>query len=278
MSYFEAKGISKRVHPEKPGYLFHNASLTVSQGELVAITGPSGIGKTTFLKCLADLIIYEEGECLLQQESRKSFTASNWRARVTYIPQRPPAMPGTPLEFLDRVKQLKAQAARVTQFDDPIKIGLEWNLSEHLWYEEWSTLSGGEMQRMQLALGLSLKPDVVLLDEPTSALDAATTLLVEETLKKYTVIMVTHSQEQAFRIATSQLQFHPPEHPGTPARTEQRDVEGSRRGFDWQDAWYSAQSGRETPRSTKSGKTNGTNGKKAQDGRLAEILVQERVQ
>lgn len=88
------------------------------------------------------------------------------------------------------------------------EISREWGIAEALWSRNWGSLSGGEAQRISLAIGLHLAvpgDSVLLLDEPTSALDAQTTALVEATLAKLihaglTVVCITHSDEQQARL------------------------------------------------------------------------------
>merc|ERR1712150_198682 len=77
--------------------------------------------------------------------------------------------------------------------------------------QKWHKLSGCEYQRTCLAMAITLSPDVLLLDEPTSALDQTTTMLVENTIKesRITCVWVTHSSEQALRVADQLLWLSP---------------------------------------------------------------------
>jgi ABC-type iron transport system FetAB ATPase subunit len=91
------------------------------------------------------------------------YTVPIWRSRVMYVPQRPSVHPGTPLDFFNMVKKFASQKNK-KKIDDPVQIGIQWNLSESHFNEKWSNLSGGEMQRAALAIAVALNPDILLLD------------------------------------------------------------------------------------------------------------------
>ncbi|RIA89297.1 P-loop containing nucleoside triphosphate hydrolase protein [Glomus cerebriforme] len=188
-------------------FLFRDVSFSLKERDILTISGPSGVGKTTLLKCIAQLTIYEEGDVYLNERTPEEHGITVWRTRVMYVPQRTPIMPGTPMEFYNKMLNFGAQ--RTIYHVDPIEISQKWDIKEELWNKEWTQLSGGESQRISLAIALSCKPNVLLLDEPTSALDPTTCLLVEKTLKEYTCILVTHSPEQESRLATNTYKLNP---------------------------------------------------------------------
>ncbi|CAG8628573.1 25470_t:CDS:2 [Gigaspora margarita] len=190
-------------------YLFKDVSLIVYDNDILTISGPSGVGKTTLLKCISQLAVYEEGSMFLDDRSPEEYGIPNWRTRVMYVPQRTPIMQGTPLEFHENVLKFKSQQKDRYKYDDPVEIAERWNVNRDLWEKSWNQLSGGEIQRISLAIALSCKPQILLLDEPTSALDPTTCLLVERTLKEYTCIWVTHNMEQENRVSNHRLVLNP---------------------------------------------------------------------
>ncbi|KAL1927745.1 hypothetical protein VTP01DRAFT_3566 [Rhizomucor pusillus] len=198
----EAHGLSMQLADGR--WLFKNTDIMLNKGDVLVLRGPSGAGKTTLLKCLAELVPYTSGSIKLNGKTPSEYGIPNWRSKVMYVPQRPAVHAGTPLDFFNVVKNFASQKNKTT-LGDPVQIGMQWNLSESHFSEPWTNLSGGEMQRAALAVALALNPDILLLDEPTSALDPESTLLVEKTLKSRTCIWITHSPEQAERVATHTL-------------------------------------------------------------------------
>lgn len=95
---------------------------------------------------------------------------------MQYIPQRPALLPGTPLDYLERIRSFAARKARDAEIEkakhsrspepfDPLAIAEEWGIERHLWTREWGSLSGGEGQRIALAAAVGLGgADVILLD------------------------------------------------------------------------------------------------------------------
>ncbi|KAG0734436.1 hypothetical protein G6F57_012942 [Rhizopus arrhizus] len=201
MPMFEALGISMQL--EDGRWLFKEVNIELEKGDILVLRGPSGAGKTTLLKCLAELVPYSEGRSSLYGHSPSHYGIPTWRSRVMYVPQRPAVHPGTPMDLFNMAKSYTSQKGKYV--GDPIKIGLDWNLSESHFYENWSCLSGGEMQRAALAIAFALNPEILLLDEPTSALDPESTLLVEKSLKGRTCILITHNPQQETRLATQSI-------------------------------------------------------------------------
>ncbi|KAI8070619.1 P-loop containing nucleoside triphosphate hydrolase protein [Gilbertella persicaria] len=160
MTIFEVQDISLQLPDGR--WLFQNVSFKLNEGDTLVMRGPSGVGKTTLLKCVAELIPYNHGYCTLNDKKVSDYTVPIWRSRVMYVPQRPAVHPGTPLDFFDIVKKFASHKNR--ELGDPVKIGSEWQLSESHFREKWGNLSGGETQRCALAIALALNPDILLLD------------------------------------------------------------------------------------------------------------------
>ncbi|KAI9259030.1 P-loop containing nucleoside triphosphate hydrolase protein [Sporodiniella umbellata] len=201
MAMFEASDISMQLDDGR--WLFKEVNIELEKGDILVLRGPSGAGKTTLLKCLAELVPYSSGKSSLYGQTPTHYGIPTWRSRIMYVPQRAAVHPGTPMDLFNMAKNYASQKGKYV--GDPIKVGLDWNLSESHFHENWSHLSGGEMQRCALAIALALNPEILLLDEPTSALDPESTLLVEKSLRGRTCIMITHNPEQEKRLATRSI-------------------------------------------------------------------------
>ena len=174
--------------------------MEVDTGECVAVTGASGAGKSLFLRMIADLDP-NEGEVWLDGRERGSWTAPAWRRHAVYAA----AEPGW---WAERVRDHFAPAVEEAARALLPALGLALAMMD----AALTRLSTGERQRLALARALVLDPPVLLLDEPTGALDQEATLRVEEVLRARlargaTILMVTHSAEQAARLGRRRLRM-----------------------------------------------------------------------
>jgi ABC-type iron transport system FetAB ATPase subunit len=175
-------------------------TLDVAAGECVAIIGESGSGKSVFLRMIADLDPCS-GEVLLDGTARETWTASTWRSMVVYQPAEPAWWePTVEAHF----------SARQHDFARDLLPAL--NLKPEVWNAEIARLSTGERQRLALIRSLACKPKVLLLDEPAASLDLASTTAMEALLQTnlsdgMSIIIVTHSAQQAERLARRQLRM-----------------------------------------------------------------------
>lgn len=164
--------------------------LDVSPGGCLAITGPSGSGKSLLLRMVADLDPHE-GEAWLDGVGRSTFSGPDWRRHVVYAP----AEPGW---WLDRVGD---------HFPAPSPDAARLGLSLDIWDRTVAQCSTGERARLALLRALAAGPAILLLDEPTGALDQDTTLAVEALLTERMlaglgVVLVTHDTAQVGRLGT----------------------------------------------------------------------------
>lgn len=169
------------------------ADLDLAAGEIVAIRGPSGSGKSLLLRALADLDP-AEGSVTLDGTPREAIPAPDWRRRVAYVP----AESGW---WSDRVRAHFADGADLVAALGLDPAALDWEVRR---------LSTGERQRLAIARALALKPKVWLLDEPTGALDAEAAARVESLLRQgrdegAAILVVTHDAAQARRLADRTL-------------------------------------------------------------------------
>ena len=173
-------------------------SMSLGAGEVVAVSGPSGSGKSLFMRAIADLDP-ATGTVSLEARSREDFPAPEWRRLVTYLPP----VPGW---WRERAGEHFRPRER--------ELALSWleplNLNGNILDRPVTRLSTGEAQRLGLVRALVQEPRVLLLDEPTSSLDPASTRAVESLLMTWitehrAIVISSHDPEQARRIAHRRL-------------------------------------------------------------------------
>lgn len=185
-------------------------SLIIGKSARVGVVGRSGIGKSRLLRVLSKLDDFKGGSIYLNSKSSSDIPSPSWRKRVMWVSQDRPTLSGSPKDFYKSILSYATyQRRKSSDHQDPIEIAKFWNLSKEAWDQSWGSLSGGEAQRANLAIALSLEPDVLLLDETTSNCDKETTLSIEKTLKDMnsTIVIVSHSEEQINRFCTSKLEL-----------------------------------------------------------------------
>ncbi len=186
--------------------------LDIPVGEVVALVGPSGAGKTSLIRLLDRLDDPSSGEVTYNGSPIASIPVRELRRRVGFVFQAPVMFTGTVADNLDIARALSQASmrtdgapARALTPDDALRLaGVDPSLASR----DAQSLSGGERQRVSIARALMSSPEALLLDEPTSALDPdvadhvmATIRSLAETLR-LTVVMVTHRLAEARAVST----------------------------------------------------------------------------
>ena len=195
--------------------ILKNISIEIPKNKITVILGPSGCGKTTLLKCLNRLTdLYPElkvtGKVMIDGNNVLEAKEDIYQLRqhMGLLSQRPYPLPMTIYNNIAYALKLKG----VTKRRDLHKQVVSYLQQANLWdevknrlREPASRLSIGQQQRLCLARGLAVNPDIILADEPTSALDPISSQSIEEKFvelkKDYTIVLVTHVLRQAKRIA-----------------------------------------------------------------------------
>ncbi len=198
-----------------------NINLDIKKNKVTAFIGPSGCGKSTFLRSLNrmnDLIDTCRIEGQINYEGRdiydSNFDVINLRTKVGMVFQK--ANP-FPMSIYDNVaygprnQGLKDKKILDKIVEKALKGAALWDRVKDRLDKSATALSGGEQQRLCIARAIAMEPDVILMDEPTSALDPIATQkienLIEELKNDYTIVIVTHSMQQAARISDETVFF-----------------------------------------------------------------------
>ena len=197
----------RKTFAHAEGAAVERVSLGVGEGELLALLGPSGCGKTTTLRMIGGFEHPDEGRVLFEGQDITHLTPE---ARgIGFVFQDYALFPH--LSVLDNVKfglRKLPKAEAKARADEMLKlVGLA-----ELGKRRPHQLSGGQQQRLCIARAVATEPEVLLMDEPCSALDPIATAQVEELIdelrQNYSVVIVTHSMQQAARVSQKTAFFH----------------------------------------------------------------------
>lgn len=198
-----------------------NVSLEIKRNQVTALIGPSGCGKTSFLRVLnrlSDLIegctVHGSVKLLEEDIFSPSMDVFDLRRRVGMVFQKPNPFPMSIFEnvaYGPRCHGIKDKAVLKGLVIESLKQAALYEEVKNRLNKSALELSGGQQQRLCIARALAMKPEVLLMDEPTSSLDPIATAKIEElinTLKNnYTIVIVTHSMQQAARISDTTAFF-----------------------------------------------------------------------
>ena len=197
--------------------------LDIATHEVTAFIGPSGCGKSTFLRCLNrmnDTIdsCRVSGNISLDGQDiyDRKLDVVQLRAQVGMVFQKPNPFPKSIYENIAYGPRIHGLTANKAELEELVQRSLEraglWNeVKDHL-HSPGTGLSGGQQQRLCIARAIAVSPEVILMDEPCSALDPIATAKIEELIdelrENYTIIIVTHSMQQAARVSQRTAYFH----------------------------------------------------------------------
>lgn len=201
----------------------HGISLDIGSHQVTSLIGPSGCGKSTFLRCINRMndtidVCRVEGTLTLDEQDiyAAGVDVVQLRARVGMVFQKPNPFPKSIFENIAYGPRIHGLARGKDDLEEIVltsleKAGLLKEVKDRL-NEPGTGLSGGQQQRLCIARAIAVSPEVILMDEPCSALDPIATAKIEELIdelrENYTIVIVTHSMQQAARVSQKTAFFH----------------------------------------------------------------------
>ena len=193
--------------------LFSNMSMTLQMGEIYNLTGPSGTGKSTFLKGLVGLVEFSSGVCRYFPDEEHSFTMPEIRSKIHYINQFLPSEDHTVQNYIEQVFDFDVYAERTLSLDELSAYLDKFSFSSSILTKKLGLLSGGEFQIIRFIRSLLLRPMALLLDESTSAMDGALknkfeSILLEKVNEGLSIVSVSHDHDHLERLGGQKITFH----------------------------------------------------------------------
>ncbi len=200
-----------------------NVDVDIEDKTVTAFIGQSGCGKSTFLRCLNRMndtidVARTEGDIRLDGEDiyDPKVDPVQLRAKVGMVFQKPNPFPKSIYDNVAYGPRIHGLAQSKAELDEIVEKSLRraalWNEAKDRLAEPGTGLSGGQQQRLCIARAVATSPEVLLMDEPCSALDPIATAQVEELIDElrtnYSVVIVTHSMQQAARVSQKTAFFH----------------------------------------------------------------------
>ena len=204
-------------------HALRDVSLDIGEREVTAFIGPSGCGKSTFLRCLNRMndtidICRVTGELELDGQDiyADSVDVVQLRASIGMVFQKPNPFPKSIYDNIAYGPRVHGLVSNKSDLDEIVeqslrKAGLFDEVKDRLG-DPGTSLSGGQQQRLCIARAIAVGPEVILMDEPCSSLDPIATARIEELIdelrQNYTIVIVTHSMQQAARVSQKTAFFH----------------------------------------------------------------------
>lgn len=200
-----------------------DVDVDIDRNAVTAFIGPSGCGKSTLLRCINRMndvipICRVEGSIKLagQDIYAQQVDVVSLRQKVGMVFQKPNPFPKSIFENITYGPRIHGLVKSKTDQEEVVESSLRraglWEEVKDRLHQPGTGLSGGQQQRLCIARAIAVQPSVILMDEPCSALDPIATAtvetLIDELREKYTIIIVTHSMQQAARVSQKTAFFH----------------------------------------------------------------------
>ena len=201
----------------------HGISIDIPSHAVTSFIGPSGCGKSTFLRCINRMNDTIEGARVggtIKLDEQDIYDPSldvvELRARIGMVFQKPNPFPKSIFDNVAYGPRIHGLAQSKADLDEIVTTSLRraglWEEVKDRLAEPGTGLSGGQQQRLCIARAIAVGPEVILMDEPCSALDPIATAIIEELIdelrENFTIVIVTHSMQQAARVSQKTAFFH----------------------------------------------------------------------